>query len=570
MPRKKSKIKASNKVLTPDTDKRKDIVAAYAEIADAKGYVTMNDMVDAGYSKDVVTHHFRNLSRLNRAAREAHPSSFFDIHVDELLGPENLEKMKRAIGRNKRFIITTAVTGCKAFDEAVSSISAYCSLNDAHALVLVASDPAHNHFAPGARYGTIDKQLVENPNMSIVVCDVSLNTNICISTVKLAAKQTDPSTSMGRIASTKGTFIFASPKQRLKAVPVSNRKYPHFTMTTGAITHPDYDSDNYMSQRSAFLAEYDHVMGGLIVEIEDDDRYHFRQFQIDEDGSFIDLGIRYQPDGKTQRERPEAFVLGDWHSGFTDPLAKKAWLEVCGSLSVKRLVMHDMFDGRSINHHERQDVVSRAVSADRNMDSLADEVSGLVKDIDELSDIVDELVIVKSNHDEFLDRYLRSGYYVKDPKNHRYSLDLAAATMDGHDPLQHAVNTIGVKNPNKVNWLSRDEDFKIAGIQLGAHGDLGANGARGTIQSIERAYGHSVTGHAHTPEILRGAWQVGTSSLLKLSYNKGPSSWMHASCLVYENGSRQMINAIEGNWVLKSGLSLFSKSKPKKKARKGR
>jgi hypothetical protein len=174
----------------------------------------------------------------------------------------------------------------------------------------------------------------------------------------------------------------------------------------------------------------------------------------------------------------------------------------------------------------------------------------LADDIDYLCELCDELVIVKSNHDEFLDRYLASGYYVKDPENHRYALDLAAAAMDGHDPLRFAIENIGIKYPDRVRWLDRDEDYKIAGIQLGAHGDLGANGARGNIKNTEAAYTESITGHSHSPEILRGAWQVGTSSFLKLNYNRGPSSWLHTSCLLYADGSRQLINSLKGKWRL--------------------
>jgi hypothetical protein len=466
--------------------------------------------------------------------------------------------MQTAIKNHKRFFITTAVTGCKANDEMISSIKSFCSKNSAHALVLVASDPAHNKFAPGADYGTVDAQLANDPDISIVVSDAALNSNICISTVKLSAKHIDPVTSMTRVASKNGTFVFASPKQRCKAVPISNRKFPHFVMTTGAVTLADYSTDNYMSGRTAFIAEHDHVMGGLIVEIVDDDRYHFRQVQMDEDGAFIDLGVRYHPDGETDRIAPEAFVLGDWHSGSTDPTAKAAWEEVATLLEANRLILHDLFDGVSINHHERLNVISRAKSVARNTNDLKSEIRHLVDDLDYLTALADEVVVVKSNHDEFLDRFLMSGYYVQDPQNHRYSLDLARELMDGCDPLQFAVNEMGPKYPDKIKWLDRDEDFKIANIQLGAHGDLGANGSRGGIKNIEGSYGLSVTGHSHTPEILRGAYQVGTSSYLKLSYNRGPSSWMHSSCLVYPDGSRQMINSIGGEWRLEEGSFLES------------
>ena len=96
--------------------------------------------------------------------------------------------------------------------------------------------------------------------------------------------------------------------------------------------------------------------------------------------------------------------------------------------------------------------------------------------------------------------------------------------------------------------MRRDEDLKVANVQLGAHGDKGPNGSRGSLKGMHRSYGDSVTGHSHTPGILHGAWAVGTSSYLKLSYNQGPSSWMQAHCIVYDDGSRQLVNIIDGKW----------------------
>jgi hypothetical protein len=158
------------------------------------------------------------------------------------------------------------------------------------------------------------------------------------------------------------------------------------------------------------------------------------------------------------------------------------------------------------------------------------------------------VVVVKSNHDEFLDRYLRHGKYVEDSQNHRFALDLACALIDGKDPLQVGCEMTGLNKFSNIKWLCRDQDYKIAGIQLGSHGDKGANGSRGSLRTMEAAYGSSISGHSHVPEIYRNAWSVGTSSLLRLSYVVGPSSWLHSSILVYSNGSRQIINAIEGHW----------------------
>ena len=71
---------------------------------------------------------------------------------------------------------------------------------------------------------------------------------------------------------------------------------------------------------------------------------------------------------------------------------------------------------------------------------------------------------------------------------------------------------------------------------------------------MELAYGSCVIGHIHSPEILRNAFCVGTSTHLSLEYNKGPSSWCNTSCLVHKNGSKQLINCIKGNWRVQNGI----------------
>jgi hypothetical protein len=80
------------------------------------------------------------------------------------------------------------------------------------------------------------------------------------------------------------------------------------------------------------------------------------------------------------------------------------------------------------------------------------------------------------------------------------------------------------------------------------HGHLGANGARGGLRGFSKLGVKTIVGHSHTPGIIEGAYQVGTSSHLKLEYNDGPSSWLNTHALVYPNGKRTLINIIKGKW----------------------
>ena len=391
--RKKPEVKTVSKKI--------NISKLYARLAKKlKRDIRMQDLQDAGITKDMVTHHFGSLTSLEKVARSQYPGSFFDVTVDSLYSPKAIADLRQEVATSKRFVVTTAVNGCEVHPRFLASIKNYCKQNDASLLILVASDPAASR---DKEWGTISSKLKDE---TIVIEDTRLNSNVFLSTIKLSAKHIDPTTGLGRIGQRNGTFIYASPKQRLKAVPVSNSTLPHFMMTTGAITVGNYKSDMYMSQRTAYIAEHDHVLGAIVVEIVDDKRYHFRQIQSDSKGAFYDLGVRYTP-SECVKVQPEAFVLGDWHAGETDPGAKKAWFDVSKLTKPKRILLHDAFDGISINHHERNYKLLKAKRAENNQLSLQNELSILSSDIQEIAELTDEVIVVKSNHDQFLERYLQ-------------------------------------------------------------------------------------------------------------------------------------------------------------------
>ncbi len=518
------------------------IVKKYTIIAKKNNvHPNRNMMKRVGISRDQIRHHFGSLTELRKIAKLVNPSAFEGVIDEEIFTPKHLSRIKKEVRDKKTFFITTVVTGCKVNTGFLKNIDTFCEKNNAIPLFLLASDPAAT-----ANGWPIDPILKDR---YIVVEDISLNSNIFISTIKLSAKHIDPITSLGRIGQREGSFVYASPKQRLKMVPTSNSKMPHAIMTTGAVTVPDYHTTRYMSERTAYIATADHVMGGIIVEIVDNKNFHFRQVQAEKNGSFIDLGDYYK-NGKISKIKAEAFVMGDYHCGETEPTAESAWLEILNTVGAKNLVFHDIFNGSSISHHDQHKKILKAKRAIAHETNLEQEIKYVVDTLN-LYSPYGKCIITKSNHDEFLDRYLQEGRYLDDAENHLTALELATAMVKGNDPLKYAVEKLGLKDAKNVVWLSRDQDLKIARIELGSHGDKGSNGSRGNLRSMENAYGNSVSGHSHSPEILRGAWQVGTSSFLKLDYNQGPSSWMHTSCLVYPNGSRQLINSINGQWRLK-------------------
>lgn len=492
-------------------------------------YPTLIEYNAAGITRAEIRNHFDNLGKVkDHLSKQS--AGIFDLERSEYNGQ---------VGKQKRIVLTTAITECKVDTAALAQLNNYCKREDAQLVILVSKLNSNGEWL-------LDPVLKD---YCIITKDTALNNNAYILGVINTAHKVDPITGLPRIGQRNGTFISASPKQRLKYVATGPSKLPHALMSTGAITKSLYEKKSLIQSKNNYIAQNDHVMGAIIVEIEDKEVFHFRQIQFDKDGSFADLGYLYQG-GKKKQYAPEAFVLGDWHAGKTCPVTQAAWYDVSSRTKTKRWIIHDFFDGNSINHHDTGKQILLAQKALAGQLDLKTELDILTSDLLSMSQDR-EVVIVKSNHDEFLERYLQAGYYIEHPYNHRLALDLAAAYMDGSNPVQFYVDSQKLKFKNKVTWLKRDESYEIASIQLGAHGDKGANGSRGSNNAMENAYGNVVYGHSHTPEINRGAWCVGTSTETKPDYGTGPSSWMNSSCLIYKNGNRQMINSIDGKYTTK-------------------
>ena len=467
------------------------------------------------------------------------------MNVGYLASEKNLIRLQKRIKQHKRLVITTAVNGQPVHEAFLNSIAHFCKKNDAMLLLIPCHDPAHN----------LDNEIEWHMDASISDCEyvfekLPLNSNIHISSVRVTAKQMKPTTQMDRFASADGSMILGSPKQSLEYVPVSNTKFPHALMSTGAITLPNYKSSRGNSLRTAFIAEHDHIVGAVIVEIQDNNIYHFRQIQSDEDGSFADLGTLYSGN-KTSKIIPK-MIIGDYHAGEHSESAQQAWIDLQKLTGADEVVLHDLYNGLSSNHHDEGKMVTLARRASVGKLDVAKELAITGSVLNLWTSKVAKVTVVRSNHDEFLHRWVERAAFTKDPYNFQIGCQLAEKWIDGIDPLVYGIQLHGnLKRPERINWLDRDQDYRIAGVECGSHGDLGANGSRGSRANLERSYGRAIIGHSHSPGILRGIFQVGTTSLLKLDYNRGPSSWINCSCLLYSNGQRQLINSIEGNWHLK-------------------
>lgn len=535
-----------------DRDYAKKVVAKrYVEIREKLGRtprrIELEQMRDPVVTKHRVLNHFGTVPNLEAYARKVFPDLFKDKPIRNLINSKALKELRADVKKYKKFFITTAVIGTRVDEQFYKSVKQFCEINNAKLLILLCSDPAKSKEAMDD-LGVLDPILA---NETIIFEDTKLNSNLHLSTIKLSAKAINPLTGLDRIGKKRGSFIYAAPKFFLKYTSVRNNKHgwPHALMTTGAITKPEYRSEYYMSQRTAYIAEFDHRLGGIFVEIENDEIYHFRQIQcLNKVGKFYFEDKLYQPDEKPQKIRSEGFIMGDLHVGATCPLTKKAWVEMIKVCKPKRIFLHDAFNGASVNGHIEKDIVEKYKRAMEGNDSLIKELELFAKELKFWASMVEEVIMVPSNHNDWIERYLREGRYAKDAINHYTGVCLAKGFLEGHNPLKYAVEVMfGIKLKNVV-WLGRNDDYFIADTQLNCHGDVGVNGSRGTLNGMEAAYSESMSGHGHTAAIIRDTFRVGTSTFLQESYNNGAGTWTNTSGFIYEDGSKSLYNSIAGKW----------------------
>jgi hypothetical protein len=338
----------------------------------------------------------------------------------------------------------------------------------------------------------------------------------------------------------KTSIIVAHSKQMMEVIPTGNESHPRLIHSTGTISAP-----SYLRNRIGMIANEDHKLGGLIIEIRGD-VFWMRQVQFDvKNGSFVDLGKRYHADGRVTEERAEAFKMGDIHPGHHDQKALNAIYNLWEIIKPKRIFFEDFFDGSSISHHLVNKRLSRA-KLPLQFSDLPTEIKEARKCLEEVWDKAPKdaaIYATASNHPEHVMKYLDEGRYINDKaENYNIAHRMVVMSLDGKNPLKEYLD------PNdKMIWTDENEDIHIEGVQMNVHGHLGLGGSRGSKIGHELAHDHVMVAHSHTPSIYHNCFTVGHTTHERHGYNNGPSTWILCSGAVYKGGQKQLYMIIKGN-----------------------
>lgn len=362
--------------------------------------------------------------------------------------------------------------------------------------------------------------------------------------------------------------IFPSPRIQLQSVPTNSGTPPKMIMTTGAVT-----KKNYVQKKAGIKAEFHHVIGAVLVEIDTDGDFFCRHLIAEKDGSFQDLTTRVEKGKVLKGEyRVEAIAWGDIHTEQLDPkVARGAWglmagtLEPCGphapismldALEPKFQIFHDVLDFHRRNHHNMKDHHFLYEMHSRDTEKVEHEVMEVSCFLHATRRDYARSIVVDSNHDRALKRWLRDADYRNDPVNARFFLECQLEIYKQIDHRNDRFHLAGwaiskyLDHADKYTFLRNTDSFVICGdIECAMHGDQGANGAKGSLFSFSKMGPKAIIADSHTPGIFEGIFQVGTSSKLDMKYNRGGlSSWNHTHCVTYPNGKRTLVTMQGPKW----------------------
>lgn len=331
---------------------------------------------------------------------------------------------------------------------------------------------------------------------------------------------------------------FAHPAFELRSLPRLRGEPARVQLTTGVAT----------VARGG--AAGDHPPGALVVEIAADGATFARHVEgARGDGTFHDLDACVADGRVATNLAVEAVVFGDIHHARIDPAVVRAtWRDeagLVGRLRPRHQIMHDLCDFLARNPHDRNDPHARFLRHTTGTGDVRREMEKAAGFLADTRRPWSRTVVVHSNHDEMLARWLREADHRLDPENAEYYLDRNRALLArlragaGTDSFfAETLRELRADRLDGIRFLGDGESFRVAGVECGVHGHAGADGTRGSLHGLERLGVDMVVGHSHRPTASGGVHVAGVCQL-DMGYNRGPTTWAVAHVIVHADGTRQ-------------------------------
>ena len=443
---------------------------------------------------------------------------------DEVSCPSTL--IAKDAAKAKRFVITSATNNSALNERFFDAIEEF-SLDKGAQIFVIPIKYRHNTLIKRNDYSW-----PERIYPYAVTSDIILNKSLVVSSLNLVATAANPLSGLQENSGARSA-IYGHTQVALQSIATPGNDDPKLIMTTGSCTAAKYTKTKQGGKarfHHSFSATYVQIIGGKYIAT-----------QIHWDGKgFYFLSDYYTPSGRQDGQRAAALVQGDSHAVYSVKSILDARQRLVDVTDPEALVWHDLHDHKYQSHHNtRFDKISLALKGEFLVEKELEKSLELVNDFGKgrLN------LIVGSNHNDALDKWLDRFNPDHDPHNAVFAWELGAAKLrSGHDAFRTWIED---KLKVKTKFLSRNKAHKIKGVDVSQHGDIGQNGARGSAASFARLSAKTVIGHSHSAGIVKGCYQVGVSTKA-MEYAKGYSSWLICDCLIYVNGKRALMYQIDG------------------------
>lgn len=336
------------------------------------------------------------------------------------------------------------------------------------------------------------------------------------------------------------SVILPHSKIHFKTLPRFKKGILRTMSTTGFLTVRNY-SDSKAGERGF----QHHSYGFVVVEKKEDDTCHIpRNVKVKADGCFTDLIFEVDNEEVSIIEETEGFVWGDLHAAEVNREIFDRTLDLYELFKPKVSVIHDLWDGSTVNPHEEKDMFIQRRKIVENRYLIKDEIQHSFDLVSEISDTGSDVNVVTSNHDHFLDRHVNNANWKKDLHNSPFYLECAQIqqTVDLRDYGCIYGYLLNKEFDGKIKYINFGDSLRISGYECALHGDHGTNGARGTATTFAKINTKMIAGHSHSPIIIDGYTGVGITCNKDQYYTrKGLSSWAYAHSVIHPNGKNQLL-----------------------------
>ena len=480
-------------------------------------------------------------------------TDFWEKHEDSptAKGEVVCPTKQRGLLSGRKYVFTSAQNNTYVHDKFLKSLLGYCEENSAELVV-----GTFHYNKKGFQNGT-SEELWFDPKIRDYILDESCviaRDLLWCGELNIIPTAVNPIAGLHNYTN-RDSAIIPHAKLQLESLPTPKHEAARMMYTTGCVTQR-----NYIEMKSGQKASHHHAFSALVVEIDAEGDWFVRQLSAESStGCFFDLEYYYTPEGK----EPEPYGVeginwGDIHASKLDEVvADVSWRgqeSIMSVLQPEHVFLHDVMDHRNRNHHNIKDPYFRFKMFHNKTESVKGEVEQTASIIAEMSNRATQVVIVESNHDLALQKWLKEQCYKTDPVNSVFFLEMQLATYQamerGEDlpVFEYACKTLDDRL-DSVLFLKTDESYTICGdIECGSHGHNGNNGARGSVRAFQMQGARFNVGHSHSACIKDGVFQAGVSGSLDMGYNIGGSSWSNSHIITYSNGKRAIITLKNGKW----------------------